>query len=71
MNIELHASGQDFSDASHCFCLTLPTGNIYKIILLPCLFVQPIAAHYFTIYLFDTGFYATFKESSCEEHYSL
>ena len=29
-------------------------------------FVQPIAAHDFTIYLFDT-----FEESWCVEHYSL
>ena len=37
------------------------------------LFVQPIAAHDFTIYLFDThtSFYATFKESWCLEHYIL
>ena len=35
--------------------------------------VQPIAAHDFTIYLFDThaSFYATFEESWCVEHYSL
>ena len=36
--------------ASHCFCLNLPTGNIWKITLPLCLFVQPIAAHDFTIY---------------------
>ena len=61
-----------FSQWSHEF-LTLPTGNIWKIILLPYLFVQPIAAHDFTIYLLDThtSFYATFEESSCVEHYSL
>ena len=48
-------------------------GNIWKITLPPCLFVQPIAAQEFTIYLFDThtSFYATFKESWCVEHYSL
>ena len=42
--------------------------------VLPCLFVQPIAAHDFTIYLFDThtSCYATFEESWCVEHlYSL
>ena len=31
---------------------------------------QPIAAHDFSISLFDTSFYATFEESSCEEHCS-
>ena len=44
-----------------------------KITLPPCLFVQPTAAHAFTIYLFDThtSCYATFEESWCVEHYSL
>ena len=60
-----------FSDASHCFCLTLLTGNIWKLTLLPCLFVQPIAAHDSTILLFDTSFYATLEKSSCGEHCSL
>ena len=71
LNIKLHASGQEFSDAGNCFCLNLPTGNIWNIILLPCLFVQPIAAHDFSINLFDThtSFYATFEESWCVEHY--
>ena len=65
--ISIHASGQELSDASHCFCLTLRTGIICRITLPPCLFVQPIAAHDFTIYLFDThtSFYATFEESWC------
>ena len=36
-----------------------------------CLFVQPIAIHGFTIFVFDTSFYATFEESSCKEHSSL
>ena len=38
-----------------------------------CLFVQPIAAHDFTIYLFDThtSCYATYEGSWCVEHYSL
>ena len=77
LNIELHTSRQvDLQvsvTASHCFCQNLPTGNISKITLPPCLFVQPIAAHDFTIYLFDThtSCYATFKESWCVEHYSL
>ena len=38
------------------------------------IYVQPIAAHDFTIYLFDThtSCYATFEESWCVEHlYSL
>ena len=39
-----------------------------KITLPHCLFVKPIAAHDFTIYLFDTSFYAAFKDSSWEEH---
>ena len=30
LNIKLHASGQEFSDASHCFCLNLTTGNIWN-----------------------------------------
>ena len=69
--ISIHASGQEFSDASHCLCLTLPI--IWKITLPPCLFVQPIAAHDFTIYLFDThtNFYATIEESWCVKHCSL
>ena len=51
----------------------IPVLVISKITLPPCLFVQPIAAHDFTIYLFDThtSFYATFQESWCVEHYSL
>ena len=47
-----------FSDASHCFYLTLPTGNIWKLTLLTHLFVQPIDAHDFNIFLFDTSFNA-------------
>ena len=60
-----------YSGFCHCFCLTLSTGIIWKITLPPCLFVQPIAVHDFTIYLFDThtSFYATFKESWCVKHY--
>ena len=42
-----------------------------KLSPLPCLFLQPIAAHDFTIFLFDTLFYATCAESSCEEHYCM
>ena len=61
------------SDASHCLCLTLPTGIIWKKPLPPYLFVQPIAAHDFTIYLFDThtSSYVTFEESWCVKHCSL
>ena len=33
--------------------------------------VQPIAAHDFNIFLFDTSFNVNFEESSCEEHCSL
>ena len=59
ISAELHASGQVDSQvsvmhASHCFCLTLPTGNIRSLTLLTCLFVQPIDAHNFNIFLFDT-----------------
>ena len=32
-------------------------------------FLQPIAAHDFTIFLFDIRFYATCAESFCEELY--
>ena len=72
LNIELHASGQEFSDASHCFCMTLPNRKyIKKIVLLPYLFLEPIAAHDFTNFQFNTSFYAASKESSCEEHCSL
>ena len=39
--------------------------------MLTCLFVQPIDAHDFNIFLFDTSFNASFEESSCEEHCSL
>ena len=63
-----------FSNASHCFCLTLPTGNIWKLTLLTCLFVQPIDAHDFNIFLFDTSFNTNFEETGGvlgEEHCSL
>ena len=45
-------------------------GNIWKLTVLTCLFVQPIAAHDYNIFLIDTSFNANFKESSCEEHCS-
>ena len=38
---------------------------------LPCLFLHPIAAHDFTIFLSDKVFYVTFVISSCEEHCSF
>ena len=49
------------------------TGIIWKIIIQPCIFVQPIAANDFTSYLFDTdtSFYATIEESWCVKHCSL
>ena len=53
-----------------CLTLSLPTGNIFNLTLLTCLFVQPIAAHDFNIFLFDTSFNANLEESSCEEHCS-
>ena len=42
---------KSFMDANHCFCLNLLLGNLWKLSPLPCLFLQPIAAHDFTIFL--------------------
>ena len=62
---DVETEGWCFSDASNCFCQSL------QLFPRTCLFVQPFVAQDFTICLFNTSFYATFAESSCEENWCL
>ena len=60
-----------FSDASHCFCLTLPKGNVWKLTQLTCLLYSQLMHMVLTFYCLIQVFNANFEESSCEEHCSL
>ena len=58
-------------DANHCFKSDFTTRKSMKAFSTTVSFLQLIAAHDFTIFLFDTPFYAPCAESSYEEHCCL